>query len=125
MQKDGELVVDCLRNELKAKIIGVHGESLGGMVACYLAYKKNLDFLCCDRTFSSLSEVAHYSFGKFFKIMFRTLTTNWDKQLAQYYVNAKCYKIITFDPKDEVIPYLASIKNSVSQYFYSNVYNNN
>ncbi len=117
--------MDYLRNDFKAKLIGAHGESLGGMVACYLAYKKNLDFLCCDRTFSSISDVAHYGLGKIFKIVFRTITANWDKQLAQYYVNAKCYKIITFDPKDEVIPYLGSLKNSVSQYFYSNKFSNN
>jgi len=40
------------------KQLGVHGESLGGMIAVHVAKTKNTDFLLADRTFSSLSEVA-------------------------------------------------------------------
>jgi hypothetical protein len=40
------------------KYLGVHGESLGGMIAVHLAKAKKVDFLFADRTFSSLSEVA-------------------------------------------------------------------
>lgn len=69
------------------KLIGVHGESLGGLVATHLAYSKKLDFLIADRTFSCLSDVAHYGMGKIFKILFK-LFTNWDKELGSEYLEA-------------------------------------
>jgi fermentation-respiration switch protein FrsA (DUF1100 family) len=52
--------VDFIRGELKVKKLGVHGESLGGMVAVHLGKVRKIDFLFADRTFSSLSEVAHF-----------------------------------------------------------------
>lgn len=40
--EDGEDVVDFLRKNLSNGKVGVHGESLGGMVASHLAKKCNL-----------------------------------------------------------------------------------
>jgi esterase/lipase len=37
--------------------IGVHGLSMGGMIAVHLARKNLVEFLFVDRTFSDLSEV--------------------------------------------------------------------
>ena len=54
IKKDGEAVVGFLRETLGVEKIGVHGESLGGCIATYLAWKCDLDFLFADRTFSSL-----------------------------------------------------------------------
>lgn len=39
-QRDGEGLVDYLRNVKHFKKVGVHGYSLGGQVACYLARHK-------------------------------------------------------------------------------------
>jgi hypothetical protein len=55
--------------------IGVHGESLGGCVASYIAKKCNVDFVFIDRTFSSLTDVAYWTFGgKFMEVVFKIFT---------------------------------------------------
>src|SRR5574343_1606113 len=56
--KAGEEIFEFLRTKKQIKTIGIHGESLGGAVACYLAWKCSPDFLFADRTFSSLCETA-------------------------------------------------------------------
>ncbi|KRX04633.1 hypothetical protein PPERSA_04448 [Pseudocohnilembus persalinus] len=88
IQKDSEQLVDYVRNEFQVKNIAVHGQSLGGMFATNIGRKKNIQFLLADRTFGVLSDVATYGLGR----------------------------VIAFDPKDEVIPYLASLKSNVSRY---------
>ena len=89
------------------------------MVASYVAYSKKLDFLCADRTFSSFGEIALFRLGLRFCRLFR-LVTDWDYLVVPAYMEAKCYKVITNDIKDEVIPYLASIKNGVCRLFGGN-----
>jgi hypothetical protein len=44
------------------KLLGVHGESLGGMIATHIAKNMSVEFLFADRTFSSLSDVAFYGY---------------------------------------------------------------
>lgn len=58
LQRDAEFLVDFMRDQLKVKVLGVHGESLGGMIAVHVAKVKKIEFLFADRTFSSLSNVA-------------------------------------------------------------------
>lgn len=94
--------------------IGVHGESLGGLVACHLARKAKIDYLCADRTFSSLVNVARYGFGKYLALLYR-IVTRWDDDTSENFVEAPCYKIIAFDPKDEVISLLASLRYKITQ----------
>jgi hypothetical protein len=48
------------------------------MVSCYLAQKVKLDFLCADRTFSCVSDVAHYSISKWVKPILRIFGSNLD-----------------------------------------------
>ena len=58
------------KNQIKSKIM-VHGESLGGMVAAYVAMKSNsnyinsrnipIEFAFVNRTFSSLDNVAFWA----------------------------------------------------------------
>ncbi len=105
--------MDYLRKEVGVKKIGVHGESLGGLVATHLARVKQLDFLCADRTFSSLSKVGEISFGSWIGRLYRFLTL-WNDAIADDYVETNCYKILTFDPKDEVIHLLSSLKYGVT-----------
>jgi hypothetical protein len=49
----------------------VHGESLGGAVACYMAQKYDVNFLFADRTFRCLADVAYYGFAKVLKPVFQ------------------------------------------------------
>jgi hypothetical protein len=85
------------------------------MIACYLAYKTGVDFLCADRSFSSFSDVALYNFNYLSKIVFRIFYKKWDVWTPKYYWEANCYKVVSFDYMDNTIPYLASIKNGISK----------
>ncbi|KAL4510049.1 hypothetical protein ABPG72_010242 [Tetrahymena utriculariae] len=111
---DAEKIVDYLREHEKVGLIGSHGQSLGGMVACHIAAKKNLDFLCADRTFSCVSDIAYYSMPSFFKQIVRLLTS-YDVWSPINYYKANCYKILAYDPKDNIIIYMSSLKNGVSK----------
>ncbi|EGR34522.1 hypothetical protein IMG5_008710 [Ichthyophthirius multifiliis] len=110
--KDCEYIVDYLRKNFQIKNIGIHGQSLGGLVATYTADQKKLNFLCADRTFSKFSQVALHSFGPKASKAFQLLT-DWDFDSSYAYLKANCYKIITVDPKDEVLPFLSSLLNGV------------
>lgn len=130
--RDAECLVDYLREELGVKRIGVHGQSIGGMVATFVASSKSLDFLLADRTFSELSSIPEFMFGAKVKTIFRILT-NWDFPMSKEYLNARCYKVINlgyppclpsplpqvigFDVKDTIIPYIGCLKNGVSKDF--------
>ncbi|EGR34165.1 hypothetical protein IMG5_021850 [Ichthyophthirius multifiliis] len=117
--KDCECIVDYLRIDLKQQKIGIHGQSIGGMIACYVAYSKKLDFLIADRTFSQISDIGQYRLGNKSKQLFRFLT-NWDLQINTSYLNCSCYKVISFDIKDDIIPYQASLQNGVSKQYIFN-----
>ena len=79
-------------------------------MANYLAFKKNLDFLLADRTFSNFSSIGRkgFSFPKMLMKFFKTLS-NWEIDNTKNYLNSKCYKIITFDENDEIIPTQSSL----------------
>lgn len=101
-------MVEYIRNTMNIKRLGVHGVSMGGLVATYLANAKHLDFLVADRTFASLTAVAAYSFHHVVSWIFFLLTW-WNHSTCPDYLDTKCYKVTTYDPKDEVIPSLASL----------------
>jgi len=83
-------LVDFLRRNYGISKLGVHGESLGGMVACHLAKAKGLNYC----------------------IVFNLLT-NWSYDSSQAFIDSTGYKILGYDPNDEVIPYMASLKVGV------------
>ena len=114
LMKDGEILVDYLRANYNVKKIGVHGESLGGMVASHIAKAKNLEFLCADRTFSSLTDVAFAGFGRFLYSIY-LVVTGWTNDSSDSYIDSNCYKILTFDPRDEVIPISGSLRSGVTR----------
>ncbi|CAJ1448634.1 unnamed protein product [Effrenium voratum] len=64
LSADGEAVVDFLRRRGFTQV-AVHGRSIGGIAACRIA-KNNPDIvkvLVADRTFSTLSRAAKFTFG--------------------------------------------------------------
>lgn len=112
--KAGEAVIDYLRSEKNSKVLGVHGESLGGCIASYLANKCNLNFLFADRTFASLSEAALYNFGKLAYFGLKIAGAE-DINTSSHFLEAKCYKVLSCDPWDNMIKDLGSLKNGVSR----------
>ena len=110
---DGEAVISYLHTERNVKIIGVHGESLGGAVASHIARVSEVDFLFVDRSFSKLNELVQFSFGKWARhLLF--IVSQWSLDSAQDYLYVNCYKILSADPHDVMINDLASIKSGVA-----------
>jgi len=106
--------VDYLRRIRKVIRLGVHGESLGGMIATHIASHCKVDFLFADRTFSALKNVAKYSYGKFLSQLFQ-VSTCWKDDSATDFLESDCYKVLSADPQDNVIIELASLKCGVAK----------
>ena len=119
IQHDGFRVVSHFREKFGFKYIAVHGQSIGGAVACFIAHRCEADFLFADRTFSSLLEVALFKYGKFAFWLINFFCS--DCSAVNDYLAAKCYKLISCDSKDEMIPDLASLKSGAAlKFFYPN-----
>lgn len=59
VMRDAECLVRFMQRELGCGRIAVHGESIGGMVACHVARQcEGVELLIADRTFATLSGVA-------------------------------------------------------------------
>ena len=95
--------------------VGVHGRSVGGVVATHIARKGYVDFLFADRTFSSLDEVVKYSFGRWAQILLPLFMLTFDMDLTTDYIFSSCYKVIANDPNDEIISDSASLKTGVAK----------
>ncbi|OMJ78947.1 hypothetical protein SteCoe_21119 [Stentor coeruleus] len=113
MKKDAESIVEFLRDTKKVKLLGIHGESLGGIVATHIARIYEVDFLFVDRSFDRLNEVVKYSFGKWATVIMK-LVSRWDTNSALDYLYVNCYKIISADPQDNMINDLVSLKSGVA-----------
>ncbi|CAG9319000.1 unnamed protein product [Blepharisma stoltei] len=113
LMNDGENIVNYLRTIKHVPKLGVHGESLGGCIATYLARECSLDFLFADRTFSSLSDAALFNFGKAVYWCFR-LISRVDADSVAEYLSADCYKVLSSDPQDRMINDFASLKSGVA-----------
>ena len=117
MKDDGEVLINYLKNVKNCKIIGIHGESLGGTIATHLAKVSNVNFLFADRTFASLSNAARYNFGKFAEILFRAVGPK-DSNSVKDFFDVNCFKIISCDCNDMMINNLGSLKAGIAiQYF--------
>ncbi|CAD8061629.1 unnamed protein product [Paramecium sonneborni] len=114
IMKDAESICDYVTSHLKVNQLIFHGESLGGMVACHLGRVRQCNLLFADRTFSSISRIAQVGFSKYASFLFKLLTS-WDYNSAKSYVECQSYKILALDQKDEVIPFLSSLKVDVTK----------
>jgi len=81
------MVLQYVRSNFVTGKIGVHGQSIGGMVSLYVAKKCKVDFVFSDRTFASLDRMAYWLAGKKSKVsccsqlvykVFKTFTLNWN-----------------------------------------------
>lgn len=111
--RDGGEIFKYLREQKGVKVIGIHGESLGGCISTYLADKFSADFLFADRTFSSLRNAAFFNFGKTAYCGFLA-SCQEDIDSASHYLSAKCYKVLSSDFNDSMINDLASLKSGVA-----------
>lgn len=109
-------MIHYIKSELKPSKIGIHGESLGGSVACFLAKKCGLDFLFADRTFSSLAETGYFRFGKACYWALRLFLKS-DSDTVADFLGTRCYKVMSAGFNDKIIPDLASLKSGVALRF--------
>ena len=72
---------------MNLKKLGLHGESLGGMVASHIAANKNIDFIFVDRTFTSLYKVARHSYGIMLGTLYYILV-RWYENYSKKFVAA-------------------------------------
>ena len=95
-----------IKNHYNYESIGVHGISLGGVPACYLA--KN------------------FFLGKYLALLYKLLLIPSSRNVENY-LNAKCEKILLNDPCDEIVTEEGSLKTMISEkliskYIYINKY---
>ena len=117
---DSERVLDFMVNKLKLKgKIGVYGRSLGGIASCHLAnkYPDLIYVLIVDRTFADLEDASTKKLmGCTTKSLYNMFSCNWKILNDLNFAKAKCFKIVTCDPKDEVVDNFASLSVGVSRH---------
>ena len=102
--------------------IGVHGYSIGGIPAIYLAKNRNIDLLISDRNFSNFGEIAKmYKLGGLLKFFCKFFWIDRFDNINDYLFtkNPKCIKVILCDPNDEVVLNNGSLKSGISRYILS------
>jgi pimeloyl-ACP methyl ester carboxylesterase len=62
IKTDAKFLEGYLKEKFKFTKIGVHGVSIGGFPACYLASENLVNFCFADRTFSSIEEFTEIPF---------------------------------------------------------------
>lgn len=122
MKLDGENLIDYIRNHKRSKIIGVHGESLGGTIATYLGSAAKLDFVFADRTFASLSHVAKFNYGKLAEFVFKAVGPE-DSNSVKDFIKISCPKLVSCDCNDIMINNLGSLKAGVVSEYYQQLKN--
>ena len=127
-KKDILELFDELKKMNKWEKFGVHGYSIGGISATYLAKNRNIDLLISDRNFSSVRGIAEsYPFGGIMKYCCKFFLLDRINNEQNYLLtkNIKCCKIILCDPCDEVVDNNGSVKSSISKYIIKNCITNN
>ena len=105
-----------IKNNNNYEKIGVHGISLGGIPACYLAgEEKDIKLLVSDRNFGQIENIAKSCFlGKYLVLLYKLLLIPSSRNVENY-LNAKCEKIILNDPCDEIVTEEGSLKTMISE----------
>ena len=105
-----------IKNHYNYESIGVHGISLGGVPACYLAGKeKGIKLLVSDRNFSEIENIAkNFFLGKYLSLLYKLLLIPSSGNVENY-LNAKCEKILLNDPCDEIVNEEGSLKTMISE----------
>ena len=115
LMRDGETIVDYLRNERGVMKLGVHGQSLGGAVACHLGRSGGVDFVFADRTFSSVYETGRALLGSVAGFAYRVFMCGGDFNSTSSFVYANTYKVLACDPGDTIILENSSLKTGIAR----------
>jgi len=114
LQRDGEAILDHLVKVENVERIGIHAESIGGVVACHLLAHQNLvSLLIADRTFCDLAATAESLVGNWAGKAIRAL--GWQVDNVDVFLSSPVYKVCTCDPNDEIISDHASLKSGIAR----------
>ena len=97
IKSDSIQVVSYLLQHFRPKCILVHGESIGGMIACHIAshFQSNIHGLICDRTFASLDSTAsRLLFGTNIISHCMRYLAWWNTNVTADYLAATCRKLL-------------------------------
>ena len=116
LREDILTIYQEIKNNYDYKKIGVHGISIGGIPACYLAGKeKDIKLLVSDRNFGQIENIAKSSaYGKYLVFLYKLLLIPSSRNVENY-LNATCEKIILNDPCDEIVSEEGSLKTMISE----------
>ena len=109
-------IYDFILEHFHYSKIAVHGLSIGGIPASYLASKRNINLIIADRTFGSVDDVINsFPFGNkviYFlaKILFFPFVNN-----TENFMKSNCKKILMNDPEDKTIIDTFSLKTSIAK----------
>ena len=109
-------IYDYINSNYQYNKIVVHGLSIGGVPACYLASKRNISLIIADRTFGSVEDIIYtFPFGNnilyyLAKIIFFPFVDN-----TSNFMDGNCKKILMNDPEDKTIIDTFSLKTSISK----------
>jgi len=119
LRSDGEEICAFLASEkgVRPGWIGIHAESIGGVVACHLAgkaQKLGISFVIADRTFADLPVAATHLVGSWAGKAMRNLVWVADNVEGLLSAPPELHCLIACDPEDEIIHNNASLKAGVA-----------
>lgn len=116
---DAETVLKFLIEEIGIKgKIGCFGRSIGGTIATHLAknYPEYIDFLFIDRSLGSLDVMSESTFlGNYSKKILSYFSQNWVLESDRNFLEAKCFKMLSQDPKDTIVNQYCALNAQVAR----------
>ena len=109
-------IYDYMNSNYQYNKIAVHGLSIGGVPATYLASKRTINLIIADRTFGSVTDIIYtFPFANNFlyymaKIIFFPFVDN-----TSNFMKGNCKKILMNDPEDKTIIDTFSLKTSIAK----------
>lgn len=122
---DAERILEYLINKLQVRgKIGVYGRSIGGITSCHLANKfpKIIKAAIIDRTFSELDQVSMKKYLGKCTLSLYNFICGWKTLNDTNFLEAECFKILTCDPKDDVVENYAALNCGVASKLAKNQY---
>ncbi|CDW86706.1 UNKNOWN [Stylonychia lemnae] len=118
LQKQVILIFIVIFARLKVRgKIGVYGRSIGGIASCHLAnkYPAIIEAAIIDRTLNELLNLSQRRLtGQMTSALFKFISYNWKALNDHNIIQSKCFKIITTDPRDDVVENFSSLPVGVA-----------
>jgi pimeloyl-ACP methyl ester carboxylesterase len=90
---------------------------LGGTLATHLAshYPDHISFLFVDRSFGSITNMSKsLMMGDWNHSLFSTFSCRWRLESAHNFYSAKCFKMVSQDPNDDMVDQYCALNTEVA-----------